>query len=126
MQIEQTARALRELGVRVEVLSDLRQALDLLRSGQLDAVHLWNLGRPQDLKFVLNLNNQRLAQMELTLGDNGRFEAFGSFPDGGMTKDFDANNFDELLHCQVDYLDCFLNYHYYVIVYLDMLLNLQV
>ena len=53
VQIEQTARALRELGVRVEVLSDLRQALDLLRSGQLDAVHLWNLGRPQDAWTLL-------------------------------------------------------------------------
>ncbi len=53
VQIEQTARALRELGVRVEVLSDLRQALDLLRSGQLDAVHLWNLGRPQDAWALL-------------------------------------------------------------------------
>ena len=55
------------------------------------------LGRPQDLKFVLNLNNQRLAQMELTLGDNGRFEAFGSFPNGGMTEAFDANHFDAVV-----------------------------
>lgn len=53
VQIEQTARALREKGVRVEVLSDTRQALDLLRSGQLDAVHLWNLGRPQDAWALL-------------------------------------------------------------------------
>ena len=45
VQIEQTARTLREKGVRVEVLSDARQALDLLRSGQLDAVHLWSHGR---------------------------------------------------------------------------------
>ena len=53
VQIEQSARALRELGVRVEVLSDLRLALDLLRTGQLDAVHLWNLGRPQDAWALL-------------------------------------------------------------------------
>jgi hypothetical protein len=56
-----------------------------------------NLGRPQDLKFVLNLNNQRLAQMELNLGDNGLFEAFGSFPDGGMTRAFDGNIFDAVI-----------------------------
>lgn len=53
VQVDQTAQALRNLGVAVDVVADRRQAIKLLREGQVHAVHLWNLGRPQDAWALL-------------------------------------------------------------------------
>lgn len=53
VQIEQTAQALRDRGVVVDLVADRRQASKLLRTSQINAIHIWNLGRPQDAWSIL-------------------------------------------------------------------------